>query len=514
MTDMLKSLKKDMDDTVLKELDFKEKNKAIVRKSFGNKYFQSKKRRFPQVGFVLSICFTTFFIAGISYFVVDNLGQSEMENLASNDKTEDPKEKEQSSTITLTEPKENLDNLSKEDILTRLLNSVDYFKTAAGSFETFDSFYDGSISKTKVEYKYSNTTVVGGYEKVTNFAEDKNSVTYENEYYYNNQMMWTLDQNQKDYVSYNYELSGKKDKVTANDVFEIELYKLYDSDEKFRERPPLSGNLFDYEFTAKYLRDEEQWKIEKQNEEFIGHNTMVIYGNIPESIRETNFAQPNEKRFRIWVDKDTGIILKKEIYNSAGDVISYLRSSSLIINKVFEEEELLPILDNYKERIQDSITKDEREKDIEVIEHADTVMSSVKKVLEIQRETIPYFYEFKDSKLTPFSSSIEEYKGQKQAYVVYSFNKPETEQGSGSRLLYTRIYPNESAVRTTGDFNTELGEKKENFTLNEIKWSVYEINGTPNIHLKGEKDGIVYEIVTQEVSLKEAKVLLATFISN
>ncbi|GAE44015.1 hypothetical protein [Mesobacillus boroniphilus] len=141
-------------------------------------------------------------------------------------------------------------------------------------------------------------------------------------------------------------------------------------------------------------------------------------------------------------------------------------------------------------------------------------MSSVKKVLEIQRETIPYLYEFKDSKLTPFSSSIEEYKGQKQAYVVYSFNKPETEQGSGSRLLYTRIYPNESAVRTTGDFNTELGEKKENFTLNEIKWSVYEINGTPNIHLKGEKDGIVYEIVTQEVSLREVKELLATFISN
>lgn len=517
MTDLLKNLKEDMDDTVLKELDFTESNKAVVKKSFGKKYVQSKKRRFPQMGLVFSLCFTTLFIVGISYFVANNLDQSELENLASNEKTEDPKGEEKSSTSAHPEPKENFDDMSKEEILTRLLNSVDYFETAKGTFETFDSYYDGSISKTKVEFKYSNKGVIGGYEKVINYPDDNNpnSEVYENEYYYNNGIMWILDLNQKDYVSQNYELIGKKEKINANDVFGIDLYKLYDSKEKFRIRPPVSGLLFYYEFVAKYLRHEDQWDIEKQNEELIGHNTMVIYGNISESIKETNSAQPSEKSFRIWVDKDTGIILKREIYNDAGDVISYLHPSYLDINKVYGKEEFIPVLNSYKEKDIHIFTENnEREKDIEVIEHADTIPSSIQKVIEIQRQTIPYFYEFKNSKVTPFSSSIEEYKGQQHAYIVYSYDKPDTEKGSGSRLLYTRIYPKDSVVRTTGDFNSELGEEIENFTLDEIKWSVFEIKGTPNIHLKGEKGKFVYEIVTQDVSLKEVKELLVTFVKS
>ncbi|MEK3886589.1 hypothetical protein [Bacillus sp. FSL K6-3431] len=516
MTDILKSLKEDMDDTVLKELDFNEKNKVAVRKSFGNKYVHSKKRRFPHIGLILSLCLSTFFFGSIGYFVINKQGLSEQKNLAINEKREETKGNEKSSIIAHPEPKENFEDMSKEDILTRLLNSVDYFETAAGTFETLDSFYDGSTSKTKVEYKYSNKGVIGGYEKIINYPDknNPNSEVYENEYYYNNGTMWTLDLNLNEYVSQNYELSGKKDKVIANDIFQIDLYKIYDSEEEFREKPPVSGNLFYYEFVAKYLRYEDQWEIEKQNEEVLGHNTMVIYGDIDESVKETNYAQPNEKSFRIWVDKDTGIILKREIYNNAGDVISYLHPSSLVINKVYGEKEFLPVLDKYKERyIPNSTVNDERENDIEVIEHADAIPSSVQKVMEIQRETIPYFYEFNDTIVTPFSASIEEYKGQQQAYVVYSYDKPDTEKGSGSRLLYTRIYPRDSVVRTTGDFNSELGEEKE-FTLEEIKWSVFEITGTPNIHLKGEKDEFVYEIVTQEVSLQEVKELLTNFIRS
>ncbi|MGX2958803.1 hypothetical protein JNUCC23_06000 [Peribacillus sp. JNUCC 23] len=460
-----------------------------------------------------NICALIIVLSGCNAY----LSQTEKQEEPKVIKIEETKGKEKSSTIAHPEPKENFEDMSKEDILTRLLNSVDYFETAAGTFETFDSVYDGSISKIKVEYKYSNKGVIGGYGKFISYPDENNtnSERHENEYYYNNGTMWTLDLNRNEYVSQNYELSGKKDKVIANDVFQIDLYKIYDSEEEFRERSPDSGNLFYYEFVAKYLRYEDQWEIEKQNEEVLGHNTMVIYGDIDESIRETNYAQPNENSFRIWVDKDTGIILKREIYNKAGEVISYLHPSSLVINKVYEEEEFLPVLDNYKEKYIPNFTvNDERENDIEVIEHADAIPSSVQKVMEIQRETIPCFYEFNDTIVTPFSASIEKYKGQQQAYVVYSYDKPDTEKGSGSRLLYTRIYPRDSVVRTTGDFNSELGEEKENFTLEEIKWSVFEITGTPNIHLKGEKDEFVYEIVTQGVSLQEVKELLATFIRS
>lgn len=513
MTDRLKNLKNDMDDTVLKELDFNEKNKAAVRTSFTSKYAHSKKRRFSYMESILSVCFTILFIGGISYIVLNNLDFTEQENLASNEKIEDSK----GPTIAHPESKENFEDISKEEILEILLNSVDYFETAAGTFETFDSFYDESISKTKVEYKYSNDNVIGGYEKVIDYPDENNphSERYELEYYYQNGEMWILDLNQNNYVSQNYELYGKKDKVNAKDVFEIDLYKLYDSKQLFRERPPFSGNLFNYEFVAKYLRNEDKWEIEKQNEELLGHNTMVIYGEIDENIRESNHVQPSENSFRIWVDKDTGIIIKKEVYNNAGDVISYLYTSSLVINKIYESEEFVPNLDDFKKRYTPNFTENNsRENEIEVIEHADTILSSVKKVIEIQRETIPYFYEFKDTRVTPFSASIEEYHGQQHAYVVYSYDKPDTERGSGSRLLYTRVYPKGSIVRTTGDFERELGEEVDNFILDEINWSVFEVSGAPNIHLKGEKDGFVYEIVAQEVSLQEIIELLARFIKN
>lgn len=498
-----------MDDTVLKDLDFSEKNKAIVRKSFVNNTYSNKTVRIPRMGFVLSLCFCTLFIGSIGYFILNQEGSLKQENQATKQKADEEKE-----TVNLPVPKENYEEMSKEEIVTRLLNSVDYFATAAGTYETFDSFYDGSTSKTKVEYKYSNKKVIGGYQKVINYPDDKNphSELREEEYYYNQEHMWNIDLNTKQYVLQDYfGFGGKKDKVLADDVFHIDLYKLYDSEKQFRERPPVSGNLFSYEFVAGYLRYKDQWEIEKQNVEVIGHNTMVIYGHIDESIREINIVQPDEESFRIWVDKDTGIMLKKETYNQNEEIISSLTTTSLVINKEFKEKEFIPVVDQYNRYIPTSYVNDEREYDIEVTEHADVIPTAVQKVMNIQRETIPYYYEFNDTKVSPFSASIEKYQNQLQAYVVYSFDKPETEKGSGSKLLYTRMYPKDTVVRTTGDFNAELGEELENVMINDIQWKVYEIVGIPNFHLKGQKNEYVYEIVTQDVPLDEVKRLLETF---
>lgn len=504
-----------MDDTVLKDLNFSEKNKAIVRKHLVSNQYSKKSVLHPRMGFVLSVCFCTFFIGSISLFVLNHEGFFKQENQASQEETDEEKGEEKILEIAKHPvPKENYENLSKEDILTRLLNSVDYFETAAGTYETFDSYFDGSTSKTKVEYKYSKKNVIGGYEKVINYPDENNphSELQENEIYYNEEFTWNIDVNRKQFVVQDYfGFGGKKDKVQAKDVFQIDLYKIYDSHDQFRVRPPVSGNLFWYEFVAKYLRYEDRWDIEKQNEEVIGHNTMVIYGHIDESIREMNHVQPDETSFRIWVDKDTGIILKREIYNQSEEIISSLYTTSLVINKEFKEKEFIPEVDDYNRYIPTSPVNDEREYDIEVIEHADTISTAVEKVMGIQRDTIPYFYEFNDSKVTPFSASIEKYHDDQQAYVVYSYNKPESEQGSGSRLLYTRMYPEDTVVRTTGDFPAELGEEIENVKINEINWKVYEINGIPNFHLKGEKDDYMYEIVTQDVPLQEVKRLLDTF---
>lgn len=518
MTDLLEKLKEEMDNTVLKDLDFKEKNKAAVRRSFGMKEpYNRQKRRFPEMGWILSLSFTTLFLVCTSYFVLHNLGLTEKENVTSNEKKIETDGKEKS-VYAHPEPKENYDEMSKEDILLKLLNSVDHFETAAGKFEDYDLFYDGSSSKRSVEYKMSNKNVIGGYEKLIHYPDEWNphSQLTTNETYYNEDKTWRIETDEKRYTIFDTELETRRNAVFPEDVFSIDVDKIYDSREKYRERPPSMTahvSLYNYEFVAKYLRYKDHWKIEKQNEELLGHNTIVISGAIDKSL--INIMQPNEKSFRIWVDKDTGILVKKEIYDAKGNVISYLHPTELVINRTFTVDDFSPVLVDYQEfKMESRKFVDEREREIEVIEHADTKPSSVEKVLELQRDNIPMFYEFSDPKITVFSASIEQYHEDQQAYVVYSYDKPVNEIGSGSRLLYNRIYPKDSVVRTTGDFESQLGEALETFHLNGIDWSLFEIPGTPNIHLKGKSGDTVFEIVSQDVSLTEVKNLLKNYKRN
>jgi hypothetical protein len=508
LTDLLEKLKEEMDNTVLKDVDFKEKNKAAVRKSYRMKQQNTwQKSRFPEMGWILSLSFTTLFLVCTSYFVIQQIGLTD-ENSDRNGKMSETDAYEKS-LVTLPEPKENFDEMSKEEVLLKLLNSVDYVETAAGKFEDYNLFYDGSSSKRSIEFKMSNKNVIGGYEKLIHYPDEWNpqSRLTTDETYYNKDKTWRIETDDKRYTIFDTEIEKKKNAINPDDIFTIDIDKIYDSREKYRERPPsMTAHelLFNYEFVAKYLRYKDQWKIEKQNEELVGHNTMVISGVIDESLAD--IMQPNEKNFRIWVDKDTGILLKKEIYDAKGNVISYLYTKELIINRNFTEEEFKPDLDGYQEyHIENRTFLDEKESEIEVIDHADTKPSSVEKVLVKQRESIPMFYEFMDPKITVFSASIEKYHEDQQAYVVYSYDKPVNEIGSGSRLFFTRIYQKGSVVRTTGDFESELGDPVETYHLNGIDWSLYEIPGTPNYHLKGKSGEYLVEIVTQEVSLNEIK---------
>ncbi len=45
--------------------------------------------------------------------------------------------------------------MTKKDVVAKLLNTVDYFHTAAGKFEEYSLFYDDSVSTSIIEYKLS-----------------------------------------------------------------------------------------------------------------------------------------------------------------------------------------------------------------------------------------------------------------------------------------------------------------------------------------------------------------------
>ena len=92
---------------------------------------------------------------------------------------------------------------------------------------------------------------------------------------------------------------------------------------------------------------------------------------------------------------------------------------------------------------------------------------------------------------------MERYKEFNQAYLTYSYKKAANERGSGSRLLYVRIYNKDSVVRSFGDFDKEKGEKFDTFTLNGIEWNGFEIKNTPDVHYIGSLGDYMYEVVTQ-----------------
>ncbi|WP_226673361.1 hypothetical protein [Rossellomorea aquimaris] len=515
MTDMLEKLKEELDEHVLKDLDFRERNKAVVRNHFKSHREPSRVNKRFGLGILLSFGFTVLFIGFSSYFVLNHLGLTQEENLSSEKK--ELKENQEPKSITHPHTKENYEDMTKEDVLHKLFNSVDYFETASGEFERYNLYRDGSISKSTVEYKMSNKGVIGGYEKITSHPDPKYPQSKEtiDKTYYNKENVWRLNLEFNDYSKDENIREKKRKIVKAEDIFKMDPKDIYEYEfrEKYRETPPnmaAFASLYNYEFIAKYLRNENEWSIEKQNEKLLEHNTLVIAGTLDESL--VNIMQPDEKDFRIWVDKDTGIIVKSEVYSETGELVSYLHPTSLEINKTFHENEFEPDLDGFqKRRMPDLPPMDEREKELEVIEHADTKLSDVEEVLAIQRDTMPLFYELDDPKITPFSASIEKYHEDLQAFVVYSYDKPENEFGSGSRLLFTRIYPKDTYLRKTGDFDRPLGEEIESTKMNGVQWSIFNVEGTEDVHVKGETGDYLIEIVTHEVSASEMKRLLDTY---
>ncbi|QQZ08497.1 hypothetical protein [Heyndrickxia vini] len=517
MDELLKNLKENMDNTVLKNLDFRNKNKSEVRKAiYNSKKTKRMKNLFPRI---LSVGITCIFLIGISYITLENFGllpkEKKISGQAYREKLKSNNDPTNNSIYTYSQQAENYNDMTKEDVLNKLFNTVDYFESASGKFEEYDRFKDNSTSQVDVEYKISLKKLIGGYEKTINIPDEKvtGAKITTNEMFYNNQSIWNIDNDRKTYFTNDYEMKGKRDAVNPDDVFSLPIRKLYDSEDKFRERPPIgtSGlSLFPYEMAAKYLRFNNLWNIEKQNDELLSHNTIVLHGNIDKSI--VNHMQPEEKSFRFWVDKDTGILLKYEIYNEKGEIISYLHPESLSVNVPIDSKQFIPNLSNYNPmQIQDNSTKDSREKDIKVIEHADSIDIDVKAVLDILRRKVPFLYEFSNPELQIFSASMERYKEFNQAYLTYSYKKERNESGSGSRLIYVRMYHKDSVVGSLGDFNTTKGKKLDSFTLNGIKWSVFEIKNTPNAHFIGNSGDYKYEVVTQEVSISDAKRLLKSF---
>ncbi|NMD71069.1 hypothetical protein HHO41_12250 [Bacillus sp. DNRA2] len=487
--------------------NFSKNKKSIKRRIILIKNFDKKSYQWSLLGVFAVVIVSIFSILNTSAEV-----RNEQQEGFGKESTVVQKGKEEVGNTTIYTPphqEEDFKDMSKNEVALKLLNSVDYFHTIIGKYETHDVYYDNSTSTISSEFQISNNDVIGGYEKYVSIP-DKSTTglsVQTNEMYYDDKAIWIVNPDKQIYQKNIYDSKSKKEIVKPEDVFTISPSKIYDSQDKFRERPPVG--IFAYEETAKYLRYANQWNIENQNEELLGHNTIVLFGKIDKSME--NIMQPQADTFRFWVDKDTGLLLKRELYNSSGEIISYFHPEVFKVNVPIDPKNFVPSLEGYQEwKIGGPHYKDPKEKEIKVIENAESNKEEVDQVVQSLRTKFPALYQFTNPDFQLFSASMEKYIDDYHAYFVYYYNK-DVEINTTARVIYVRSYQKNTVVRSTGDFATNRGKKLDAFTINGIKWSVFEVKNTPDFHFVGRSGDYKYEMVVQGISLPEMKDLLKSF---
>jgi hypothetical protein len=354
MENKLDNLKEKMDNTILKDVYFDDKQYRKVLSSIKKSKFQRQESALKnKFNSLLSVSVVSAMFFGLTYFAGSQLGLfNSTEGKQASDSTQSTQEpnKAQNEGTTYTPPKqeENVNDMTKEEILTKMINTVDYFETAKGEFKVN---YADTLGETLIAYELSLNNKAGGYIKENYITEGAEKVT---SLYYKNGTKWTIDENSGFYAEGTYNLekqATQSETLTIEDAFSVD--NKGNEVPNFREIPYSGGagiSLFPNVIAYNYTRDIKSWDIEKQNEELLGHNTLVIKG-------EAN--KRNFQSFRLWVDKDTGILVKYETYNSEGEIVDYLYPTKLEINVPIDSEKFKPNLagltkmetDNSKPRI-------------------------------------------------------------------------------------------------------------------------------------------------------------------
>ncbi|BAK16733.1 outer membrane lipoprotein-sorting protein [Solibacillus silvestris StLB046] len=512
MDDMFKQIVETMNKTVLKDIHFDAKQKENVRQVI---YKRKKKRPIkPTLNFLLPIAVASLFILGASYYATTELEiftrEEQMTSLNNDPEHVPPASKVETNIYIPPAQEESYEDMTKEDVVTKLLNTVDYFYTATGKFEDYSIYNDDSDSKSVTEYKISIKNEIGGYQKNTPQSDDKETGYEEfiNEFIYNEEKVWLKQNINYTYKVLDYQSTPTRDPITPEEAFNLELKDIYSDKANFRETPEISpgGNsLFPYEITASYLRNTELWDIEKQNEELLGHNTIVLYGKMDEQVINRFKMKRTTDTFRFWVDKDTGILVKYETYDADGQLTGYLHPESLEVNIPIDPQDFVPNLDGYTPFVPygKKPELDPREAEIEVVDYADSFKEDVEAVVDLMRKDLPFLYEFTHPDLDLFSAGYEKYKNFNHAYLTYTKNE--------TGVVYVCAYHKDSFIRTSTDFNRETGNQLELFTLNGIEWKSYEIKNVLGAKFIGMKGDYIYEVVSQKISFEEMKALLESF---
>jgi hypothetical protein len=225
---------------------------------------------------------------------------------------------------TLQEENVTQDNSFKEDIQTKMLNSIDYFDRVAGNF-----VYHSDSAGYEYQVNYDIQTKKNNYASYVKMVSDNDNreVSYDGK----NDLKNLINQ-YKLAREINVEQSKDESAYYKNDKPKNRFGRAQDGKKlyNYRQDPAhmdmAALSLFPQDFALGFLEGD-NWNITSANETLANRNVVVISGNLNDYYQEKHHA----KTFKLWVDKDTGILVQMEEYNEDGKAVEYLRTESLTV---------------------------------------------------------------------------------------------------------------------------------------------------------------------------------------
>jgi hypothetical protein len=248
---------------------------------------------------------------------------------------------------------ENQDNHPKQVLNTNnekakmqglMLNSIDYFSTAKGTFEYFSESggyhlnvdYQTDLSDNPKSYEKSEPITSTAIQKKSQENAEIEVQLYDGEHI----IQESTDRNETSEDGQSEVQSIKVGKMSKGERDELKESKISEriveteGEKSYIHRPDPSymgvskTSLFPEDFAMGFLEDNNNWDIKGQ-ENIAGVDTVVIEGKLNNDYASRYAAD----RFKLYVEQNTGILIQMEVSDSAGKVKEFLKTKHIEIDK-------------------------------------------------------------------------------------------------------------------------------------------------------------------------------------
>lgn len=230
--------------------------------------------------------------------------------------------------------------ITKEEIHNKMLNSIDNFKTATGSFEYHSNIFNEDQI---INYQVELGSVPKSYSKIN---DKLNKINKEN--VFDGENIFFINNNDKKYVQNKKreagpDLKDKSAKARYRKDSKGEKLYLYRNDPTYMREVSIS--LFPQQIATGFLEDYTKWDIVSETT-LNGLDAVVIEGKLNDYYK----SKIGSEKFIFWVHKNTGILLKLEEYDSDGNITESLNTLDISIDGKKDDAKFkVKIPNEYKE---------------------------------------------------------------------------------------------------------------------------------------------------------------------